>query len=57
MMCTACNGLGSYEYWGTVYRCPVCGGLGYDPEAPDDEWEEWEEPEEPEEWASDSPEN
>ena len=27
--CSSCNGLGSYEYWGTYYRCPVCGGKGY----------------------------
>lgn len=50
--CTSCNGLGTYEYWGTVYRCPVCEGRGYD-----DEPEEWEETEEPEEWAFGSPEN
>lgn len=53
MMCTACNGLGTYEYWGTVYRCEVCGGRGDDGEPED--WEDYYEEEtgEPEE---DSPE-
>ena len=45
-ICTACNGLGSYEFWGTYYRCYVCGGTGVDPDAPDPEdWEEGDEPE------------
>lgn len=44
-ICTACNGLGSYEFWGTYYRCHVCGGTGVDPDAPDEDWEEEEEPE------------
>ena len=43
MTCSSCNGLGVYEYWGTIYWCPVCEGKGY---YDDYDSEEEEEPEE-----------
>jgi len=27
-LCPACNGYGSWEFWGRRETCPVCGGSG-----------------------------
>jgi len=40
MICEACYGFGTWEFWGRYEVCPVCAGSGEDPDAEEDEEDE-----------------